>query len=313
MFGLCNQTVIRWFTVQNQSDSCSFVAVVTTARVVLSNSFSDRVILQWVSELWPKTLKEEFVHLSVCFGTVYQWLWVFQTCICVMALVTCCITWQSSLLFLYTLFINESRFLGLRAEWVKPCHTPCAENTSRFLPKNTVSHFLLGRIPLSNLVNFCPVISSTKGDIIVAQLLSSNFAMKEYPQNFNLVTLKSKYMISIQGLRRHLINCYYYFHLIFIFTVDGQRYWLLRLQQWFPFFTGIYAEPLKRLFGRQTSGHISLFGMEVQILPWVFCTLFWVFFFGQLVIGWAEGSTLDLLRLFRWYLPSFLLFWKLLI
>lgn len=215
MFGLCNQTVIRWFTVQNQSDSCSFVAVVTTARVVLSNSFSDRVILQWVSELWPKTLKEEFVHLSVCFGTVYQWLWVFQTCICIMALVTCCITWQSSLLFLYTLFINESRFLGLRAEWVKPCHTPCAERTSRFLPKNTVSHFLLGRIPLSNLVNFCPVISSTKGDIIVAQLLSSNFAMKEYPQNFNLVTLKSKYMISIQGLRRHLINCYYYCHLIF--------------------------------------------------------------------------------------------------
>lgn len=133
---------------------------------------------------------------------------VCQTCICITALVTHCITWQSSPLFLHTFFINKNRFLGLRAEWVKPRHAPCAENTSRFLLKNAVSNFLLGRIPISNWVHFCPVISSIKGDIIVAWLLSSDFAMKKYPQNLNLETLKSKYMISIQGVRRQLINCY---------------------------------------------------------------------------------------------------------
>lgn len=41
MFGLCNQVVISWFTVQNHSDSCNFVAVVTGAKTVLRNSFSD--------------------------------------------------------------------------------------------------------------------------------------------------------------------------------------------------------------------------------------------------------------------------------
>lgn len=41
MFGLCNQVVISWFTVQNHSDSCNFVAVVTGAETVLRNSFSD--------------------------------------------------------------------------------------------------------------------------------------------------------------------------------------------------------------------------------------------------------------------------------
>lgn len=41
MFGLCNQVVISWFTVQNHSDSCNFVAVMTGAKTVLRNSFSD--------------------------------------------------------------------------------------------------------------------------------------------------------------------------------------------------------------------------------------------------------------------------------
>lgn len=51
MFGLCNQTVIRWFTAQNHSDSCDFVAVVTAAKVGLSNTFSNSVASQQVSEL----------------------------------------------------------------------------------------------------------------------------------------------------------------------------------------------------------------------------------------------------------------------
>jgi len=72
MSGLCNQTVTRWFTVQNHYDSWNFVAVVIAAKVVLNNSFSDSVILQEVPEIWPKDLKEEFVHLAVCFGTVCQ-------------------------------------------------------------------------------------------------------------------------------------------------------------------------------------------------------------------------------------------------
>ena len=48
------------------------MAVVIAAKVVLNNSFSDSVILQEVPEIWPKDLKEEFVHLAVCFGTVCQ-------------------------------------------------------------------------------------------------------------------------------------------------------------------------------------------------------------------------------------------------
>lgn len=49
--------------------------------------------------------------------------------------------------------------------------------------------------------------------------------------------------------------------------------------------------------GGQTSGQISLFGMKVQILAWVLHTL--VLFFCQVVIRWADGSTLHLLRLLR--------------
>lgn len=41
MFGLCNQVVIRWFTAQNRSDSCSFVAIVAGTKTVLGNSFSE--------------------------------------------------------------------------------------------------------------------------------------------------------------------------------------------------------------------------------------------------------------------------------
>lgn len=75
MFGLCNQNVIRWFTVQKQSDSCNFVAVVAAPKAVLSNTFSDSVILQLVFELWLKAWQEEFVQL--CALVVCQWLWVF--------------------------------------------------------------------------------------------------------------------------------------------------------------------------------------------------------------------------------------------
>lgn len=65
MFGLCNQNVIRWLTAQKRSDSCSYVAVVASAKVVLSNAFSDSVILQLVFELWLKASpsQEEFVWL----------------------------------------------------------------------------------------------------------------------------------------------------------------------------------------------------------------------------------------------------------
>lgn len=71
MFGLCNQTLIKWFTVQNYSDNCNFVAVVTAAKTVLSNAFFDSMVLQ-VSELWPKAFQEDFVYLVACSGTVYQ-------------------------------------------------------------------------------------------------------------------------------------------------------------------------------------------------------------------------------------------------
>lgn len=92
-------------------------------------------------------------------------LGVCQTRICVTALVSL----GSSLLFSYlTPFINRSRFLGLRRGRVKACHAPCAENTGTFLPKNAVSYFLLGKIPLSNLVHFSPLTSSIKGDITAA-------------------------------------------------------------------------------------------------------------------------------------------------
>lgn len=71
MFGLCNQTLIRRFTVQNYPDNCNLVAVVTAAEVVLSNAVFDRVVLQ-VSELWPKAFKEDVVYLGACFGTAYH-------------------------------------------------------------------------------------------------------------------------------------------------------------------------------------------------------------------------------------------------
>lgn len=70
MFGLCNQAVIRWFTVQKCSDSCNSVAVEAAAKVVLSSTFSDGVILQLVFELWLKALQEEFVYLAVCLGNL---------------------------------------------------------------------------------------------------------------------------------------------------------------------------------------------------------------------------------------------------
>lgn len=93
------------------------------------------------------------------------------------------------------------------------------------------------------IVHFCPAISSIKDNVIPACLLSSYYAMTEYPQNFNLVTLKSKYVISIQGVRRHLINsntCYcYHFVLIIVFTVAGQWCRLLRLKKIFFILIGI--------------------------------------------------------------------------
>lgn len=90
MFGLCNQNVIRWFTVQKHSDSCNFVAAVAAAKVGLSNTFSDSVILQLVFELWLKASQEEFVWL--CALVVCQGLQVWVRPASLQWLLTCCST-----------------------------------------------------------------------------------------------------------------------------------------------------------------------------------------------------------------------------
>lgn len=158
---------------------------------------------------------------------------VCQTCICITVLGTYCITWWMSPIFFHTLLINSDIFLGLRARWVMPCQSPHAENTSRFLLKKC-SWFFPERILFSNLVHFLSCYQQHQWGY--NSLTTSNFDMKEWPQNFNLLKLKSRYVLSIQVLRSHLINCYYYnFHLIIVFTVARQWCWLLRLRIWFPF------------------------------------------------------------------------------
>jgi len=50
--------------------------------------------------------------------------------------------------------------------------------------------------------------------------------------------------------------------------------------------------------------------MKVQILHWVLCSLLCLFvcFFSQVVVRWAEGSTLGLLRFFRVVIAKLLAF-----
>lgn len=127
--------------------------------------------------------------------------------------------------------------------------------------------------------------------------------MKEWPQNFNFVKLKSKYVFSIQGLRC-LISCYCYnFHLIIVFIVARQWCCLLRLQLWFPFSLEFNQNLWKGFLG-------DSFGRTSPFWKSRFHPGYWLDR-PNLKVHNAEPWTSS--GFSGWYLPNFLLPWILLI